>query len=913
MAATDRFDVFISYARAASAELADDLHTGLEKFAKPWHRLRAIRVFHDESSMAANTALWKTIERGLSEARWFVLIATPEAAHSEYVNAEVAWWLHNKGPDTLLLVHGGGTIAWDRAGNDFTADSTAVPPILRRAFPQEPRWIGMEWFNQPASLRSADPRFIERVADLSAAVRGVPRDTLIGENVAELRKARRLARGGVVGLVLLLVAALAAGAVALVQRSSAIRAATVAQSRQLAATADSLSQTDLQSALLLAATGYRTTPELATERSLLHTLTASPHLEAFVAFADRVTAAAGTGDGRFLAVGTANGEIHRVDRRTGAREVLASLGGPPAFVGISADGKTVAAAKNPYGNKASPGTASMMWREGSAAATLPGVWVRALSPSGDIAVATTTNANAFQVITRTGTRTIAHPTANENSNLWMVMPDDRSFAVMTMEGRYARFDVDGRLTAQTVAPIYGWMLASGALSGNGLRFAYPTDAADGAMAVWDLAGPLPPRMTGKPLTVDSGGTAPRDLALDRDGKRLATAASGKITVATAGQATSGDITLPGAGDNPTTVSFVSPDRLVSAAGKSVALWNLGAAGGGSQTFPLAFGETCNACGPPAVKTSPNGSRVAVRSMVLDTHDGGTVDLGSAEAALWLDDQRLLVTFPHEQRAQVRSGPRLERVEQDFTIPELDPRSSLVRRDDGLVVGISDPGKAPTGSLILINPGDGTVKTNGVKAGGLSPTGDFAVNLLGKPNDATTPVQIIDTRTGGVVNTVAVDGRPLAFTAPVPGGFALLRSEATGAMGTDLLRIGVRGDRVDHVANLRARIPIPAMAVVSGTKMYVESDGTIVRYDLRDGSSLALMPVRSAHHAWNAVGISADGSRMYVASEPQQTLTSMPVSAGAWLDTACRLAGRKAEPDDFAGLLPNTDHIRIGCR
>ena len=103
-----------------------------------------------------------------------------------------------------------------------------------------------------------------------------------------------------------------------------------------------------------------------------------------------------------------------------------------------------------------------------------------------------------------------------------------------------------------------------------------------------------------------------------------------------------------------------------------------------------------------------------------------------------------------------------------------------------------------------------------------------------------------------------------------------------------------------------------MAVGSGTNIYVENDGTIVRYDLRDGSSLALMSVRSAHHAWNAVGISADGSTMYVASEPQQTLTAMPVNADAWLDTACRVAGRKSEPDDFAGLLPNTDRIKMGC-
>ena len=112
-------------------------------------------------------------------------------------------------------------------------------------------------------------------------------------------------------------------------------------------------------------------------------------------------------------------------------------------------------------------------------------------PSGDVAVATTTDANAFQVITRTGTRMIAHPTANENSNLWMVVPDDRSFAVMTMEAATPGSTSTADSPAQTVAPIYGWMLASGALSGDGMRFAYPTDAADMAMVVWDLAGRCP--------------------------------------------------------------------------------------------------------------------------------------------------------------------------------------------------------------------------------------------------------------------------------------------------------------------------------------------------------------------------------------------------------------------------------------
>lgn len=114
LVAGDRFHVFISYAREASSELALDVQTGLERFAKPWNKLRAVRVFRDDASMSANTALWTTIQRALQESEWFVLVATPPAAASEYVNNEVAWWVTHKGAHRLLLVHAAGTIAWDR-------------------------------------------------------------------------------------------------------------------------------------------------------------------------------------------------------------------------------------------------------------------------------------------------------------------------------------------------------------------------------------------------------------------------------------------------------------------------------------------------------------------------------------------------------------------------------------------------------------------------------------------------------------------------------------------------------------------------------------------------------------------------------------------------------------------------------
>ena len=54
--AAEPFKAFISYSRAASQPLAVDLQNGLDASPKPWYRLR-MRVFRDDSSMAANTAL----------------------------------------------------------------------------------------------------------------------------------------------------------------------------------------------------------------------------------------------------------------------------------------------------------------------------------------------------------------------------------------------------------------------------------------------------------------------------------------------------------------------------------------------------------------------------------------------------------------------------------------------------------------------------------------------------------------------------------------------------------------------------------------------------------------------------------------------------------------------------------------
>ena len=137
------YDGFISYSHAADGRLAPMLQAGLQRLAKPWNRRRALHVFRDETGLSTNPHLWSAIEESLDDSEWFVLLASPASAESEWVDRELAHWLAAKSADRILPVVTDGAWAWDAARGDFTPDSTAVPQSLRGVFAAEPRHLDL--------------------------------------------------------------------------------------------------------------------------------------------------------------------------------------------------------------------------------------------------------------------------------------------------------------------------------------------------------------------------------------------------------------------------------------------------------------------------------------------------------------------------------------------------------------------------------------------------------------------------------------------------------------------------------------------------------------------------------------------------------------------------------------------------
>ncbi|WP_317787096.1 TIR domain-containing protein [Actinoplanes sichuanensis] len=205
------YNGFISYSHAADGRLAPAVQRGLHHLAKPWNRRRALWIFRDQTGLSVTPALWSSIQRAIDSSDYFVLMASPEAAQSPWVNREIEHWVATKSADRILPVVTDGEWKWDRRTRDFDESSTAVPPALRGVFDEEPLHLDLRWARDDRHPSLRHSRFRDAIAQLAAPMHGVTKDDLEGEDVRQHRRAGRLRWAAVTSLALLALLASGAG------------------------------------------------------------------------------------------------------------------------------------------------------------------------------------------------------------------------------------------------------------------------------------------------------------------------------------------------------------------------------------------------------------------------------------------------------------------------------------------------------------------------------------------------------------------------------------------------------------------------------------------------------------------------------------------------------------------------------
>jgi WD40 repeat protein len=206
---TKMYNAFISYSHAADGKLAPALQEALQKFAKPWYKLRNLNIFRDEASLTASPNLWHNIQLALDQSEYMIYMASPASAASKWTNKEIEYWLENKSVDKLLLVLTDGEIPWDDKNNLFlNPEQNSLPEILDKKLTQEPFYVDLRNSKTQKDLSLNNSIFKKEVLKLAAQLHGKEPKDLASEEVFQHTKMIRLRNMAIGVLFFLLLAAI---------------------------------------------------------------------------------------------------------------------------------------------------------------------------------------------------------------------------------------------------------------------------------------------------------------------------------------------------------------------------------------------------------------------------------------------------------------------------------------------------------------------------------------------------------------------------------------------------------------------------------------------------------------------------------------------------------------------------------
>jgi WD40 repeat protein len=912
------YDAFISYSHAADGTLAPAVQQGLEMLAKPIYQRRALRVFRDQTSLAVTPALWPTIQQALEASRHFILLASPTAAQSPWVDQELAWWMRHREPETLLIVLTAGTIVWDRANGDFEWRSTdALPRRLSGWFREEPLWVDLRWAREASRLSHRDPRLQDNVATLAAPIRGIPKDDLVGRDIVLHRRTVRLTQAALALLILLALGAITGGLVALYQRNAARRETILAESRALASAALSTASTKLDASLLLAQQAVRMHPSPETRAAMLAAVTVSPHLVRFLQQRSDVSALADLPNGG-MAVGHADGSVSLLEADYQDERTLGGTGKDPVTaLTVSAPSDLLAAADQ-QGNV-------RLWSIRSQ--TPRRQWLARPGDSTSVAIAP--DGHTVAVATRSGTLVVLDGrdgTVRGEASLGLpgtvienlVFLDDQRVLVGDEVGDAQIWAVSAglRRLSQHGQLSLGDQLLAQAWSPDGRTYAV-TESTDTA-SVFDA-------VTGRPRGPDFASVPPTagPMAVDDGGDRAAFLYAGLLSVldrspeaAAAGRIR---VDLPGFSRAKLLMFSRDGNWLLAAGGASIAVFDLEQQARLATVLPTELGPLpCQAC-RASLAVDPLGRSVVwtdgprVLCWDLRNHRLGSVvhSPGTAWSAAFTTDGSMLVVSTDEglEVSPTPAGcPTAE--------PVLRARSGAFSQQFWPVGGMRilawDGAEMPRLFDLHL---DREIRSYQAKLGSSEYLGDMAVSSDGQTFAVTVSngdILWYNVKTGariGVVHTHTGTPGALAF---VPGSRRVARTTATTVQLWD-----PSGHLVGQFDGSAQRLLFSA----DGQLLFGLDNEELLRvWDVASRSQLGTLqalplvdergnPTAGGAESGlrTAMGSAPDGTLWFVAASARPT--GWTLSLPAWDRLACTWAGRSLTPEEwlhYVGTAPPSD-------
>ncbi|MFD5511193.1 TIR domain-containing protein [Streptomyces sp. NPDC127051] len=894
------YDAFISYSHSWDRKLTKTFQSRLQDFDRPWYRPRSLRLFRDETNLAASPHLWREIERGLTGSRWLVLMASPAAAASPWVRKEIRWWLTHRSADTLLIAWTDGTLVWDDSRMSFDWSRTDALPReeMDGSFDQQPRWVDLRWLHSREQAGAADPRLVECVAEFAAPITGRSKDEVIGDHVRRHRRTMRLVRSTVAALTALLLVALAGGVTAYQQRNAARSQTLIAQSRQLVAEASSISDTQPDLARQLLVQAYRLAPTAEAAGALV----ASRGLPRVIDGKGDARGVA-TSSGGLLAV--ADDRVRLYDLATGAlRASLEDLDGSVAAVAFSPDGRILAIGDAEGGVRLLDVTSAGGPKTLAAVPAAAGVTNELVfTPAGRLLVLTNRGGSVLDIedparprsleslppdtiaASDTGALVLTQSREDLSLGLWtlsgsarvsraatLAAPSDRA---LVTHGR-AAFSANGHLLAVVAADnqVRVWDIAdptrpavrsdlnaqgrdgvsSVEFSSDGTVLAL--GGSDGVITLWDVSDPFRPhsgaRLTGYPAFAAVSG-----LAFGPDGQTLASIASdreqrtsARVWAVSGIDRTSTVTILPTEGTFPP--SFSPDSRLLAAGGNPTTVWRMDGLPGPHLASTV---ESLDATGQASAFGPGGHTLFSGRPVVAwDTADPAAPRKVTPQAAS-SDGATGISLNPALPLLATAAGPLAPSLEVG-TVQLWDvgdrTRPALV---DTLGGTAADP------QAISFSPDGGLLA---------APTGEGPVRLWNVARDSGPTV-------AGSIGTTGGKATALAFA---PGNRTLLVGDAGGAITTwDVSRPAHplrRGSAAPHAGGISglAYHPGGALAAVAA------QDGRIRLWDTSDPDHLVEIAslATGGLYPQASVAFSADGSLLAASGDRGTRLWSVDLAA-----------------------------------